>query len=144
MKKIFLSLALLALAAVGMLSISSCGKEENEVDGNEVVEKEICNECHCQVENPLTELEWLKKEIERYDNADVALTVYSCKYKIGTDTIDKDGFVIECGFRDLYDCSKPCCCCCSRRSCSSCYRSSLYWRYQYGKEKCSNKKTYCS
>ena len=48
-----------------MLSISSCEKGENEVDGNEVVEKEICNECHCQVENPLTELEWLKKEIER-------------------------------------------------------------------------------
>ena len=101
MKKVFLSLALSALAAIGMLSISSCEKEENE---SEVVEKEICNECHCQVENPLTELEWLKKEIERYDNADVALTVYSCKYKIATDTIYKDGFVIECGFRDLYDC----------------------------------------
>ena len=105
MNKLFsLKFLLLALAAVGMLSISSCGKGENEVDGNEVVEKEICNECHCQVENPLTELEWLKKEIERYDNADVALTVYSCKYKIATDTIYKDGFVIECGFRDLYDC----------------------------------------
>ena len=96
MKKYAKKIALLALAAVGMLSISSCEKGENEVDGNEVVEKEICNECHCQVENPLTELEWLKNEIERYDNADVALTVYSCKYKIATDTIYKDGFVIEC------------------------------------------------
>ena len=42
--------------------------------------------------------------LEIYDNSDVALTVYSCKYKIGSDTIDKDGFVIECGFIDLYDC----------------------------------------
>ena len=42
--------------------------EENE---SEVVEKEICNECHCQVENPLTELEWLKKEIERFFKRDI-------------------------------------------------------------------------
>ena len=57
MKKRFFYIALLALATVGILSISRCEKEENET---EVEEKEICNESHCQAENPLTELEWLR------------------------------------------------------------------------------------
>ena len=94
MKKVFLSLALLALAAVGMLSISSCEKEET------------CSDCHCQVEAPLTDLGWLKDKVIEFDYpAHVpSMKVYTCKYQN-----NKDGFFFEeVGVRDgqqyLYDC----------------------------------------
>ena len=78
--------ALLALAAIGMLSISSCEKEEK------------CNDCHCQVGNPLTDLGWLKDKVIEFDYpAHVpSMKVYTCKYQN-----NKDGFFFEeVGVRD--------------------------------------------
>ena len=94
MKKVFLKIALLALAVVGMFSVSSCEKW-----------KEICSECHCQVENPLTDLGWLKDKLAKYDNSySLHIKVYTCKYQT-----NKDGFFFEeaevrDGQQYLYDC----------------------------------------
>lgn len=94
MKKVCLKFALLALAVVGMFSVSSCEKE-----------KETCSECHCQVENPLTDLGWLKDKLAEYDNSySLRIKVYTCKYQT-----NKDGFFFEevemsDGQQYLYDC----------------------------------------
>ena len=94
MKKVFLKIALLALAVVGMFSVSSCEKW-----------KEICSECHCQVENSLTDLGWLKDKLAEYDNSySLRIKVYTCKYQT-----NKDGFFFEevemsDGQQYLYDC----------------------------------------
>lgn len=94
MKKVCLKFALLALAVVGMFSVSSCEKW-----------KEICSECHCQVENPLTDLGWLKDKLAEYDNSySLHIKVYTCKYQT-----NKDGFFFEeaevrDGQQYLYDC----------------------------------------
>ncbi|MBO7201047.1 MAG: hypothetical protein J6V54_06615 [Bacteroidales bacterium] len=94
MKKICLKFALLALAVVGMFSVSSCEKGE-----------ETCSECHCQVENPLTDLGWLKDKLAEYDNSySLRIKVYTCKYQT-----NKDGFFFEevemsDGQQYLYDC----------------------------------------
>lgn len=93
MKRIFLKIALLALVAVGMSSVS-CEKGE-----------ETCSECHCQVENPLTDLGWLKDKLAEYDNSySLRIKVYTCKYQT-----NKDGFFFEeaevsDGQQYLYDC----------------------------------------
>ena len=94
MKKVCLKFALLALAVVGMFSVSSCEKGE-----------ETCSECHCQVENPLTDLGWLKDKLAEYDNSySLRIKVYTCKYQT-----NKDGFFFEevemsDGQQYLYDC----------------------------------------
>ena len=94
MKKLVLKTALLALAVVGMFSVSSCEKGE-----------ETCSECHCQVENPLTDLGWLKDKLAEYDNSySLRIKVYTCKYQT-----NKDGFFFEevemsDGQQYLYDC----------------------------------------
>ena len=94
MKKVCLKFALLALAVVGIFSVSSCEKEE-----------ETCSECHCQVENPLTDLGWLKDKLAEYDNSySLRIKVYTCKYQT-----NKDGFFFEevemsDGQQYLYDC----------------------------------------
>lgn len=95
MKTNVLKIAVLVLASVGMLSISSCEKE-----------KETCSDCHCQVEDPLTDLGWLKDKVIEFDYpAHVpSMKVYTCKYQN-----NKDGFFFEeVGVRDgqqyLYDC----------------------------------------
>ena len=94
MKKVCLKFALLALAVVGMFSVSSCEKGE-----------ETCSECHCQVENPLTDLGWLKDKLAEYDNSySLRIKVYTCKYHT-----NKDGFFFEevemsDGQQYLYDC----------------------------------------
>ena len=94
MKTNVLKIAVLVLASVGMLSISSCGKE-----------KETCSDCHCQVENPLTDLGWLKDKVAEYDNpSSLRIKVYTCKYQT-----NKDGFFFEevemsDGQQYLYDC----------------------------------------
>lgn len=94
MKKVCLKFALLALAVVGMFSVSSCEKG-----------KETCSECHCQVENPLTDLGWLKDKLAEYDNSySLRIKVYTCKYQT-----NKDGFFFEevevrDGQQYLYDC----------------------------------------
>ena len=93
MKRIFLKIALLALVAVGMSSVS-CEKGE-----------ETCSECHCQVENPLTDLGWLKDKLAEYDNSySLRIKVYTRKYQT-----NKDGFFFEeaevrDGQQYLYDC----------------------------------------
>jgi hypothetical protein len=84
----------MALAAVGMLSISSCEKE-----------KKKCNDCHCQVENPLIELEWLGEKARLLGESIDPAAIYSCKYQI-----NKDGYFIESCIQcpdnqqELYDC----------------------------------------
>ncbi len=49
MKRLFLSLALLALVAVGMLSISSCEKEEN--NSNRLTLGEVGSVWQCSTEH---------------------------------------------------------------------------------------------
>ena len=94
MKKLVLKTALLALAVVGLFSVRSCEKGE-----------ETCSECHCQVENPLTDLGWLKDKLAEYDNSySLRIKVYTCKYQT-----NKDGFFFEevemsDGQQYLYDC----------------------------------------
>ena len=94
MNRNILKIALLVLVAVGMLSISSCEKGE-----------ETCSECHCQVENSLTDLGWLKDKLAEYDNSySLRIKVYTCKYQT-----NKDGFFFEevemsDGQQYLYDC----------------------------------------
>ena len=96
MKTNVLKTALMALAAVGILSISSCKKE-----------KEKCNDCHCQVENPLTDLGWLKDKVIEFDTPGYipSIKVYTCKYQT-----NKDGFFFEevgvyDGQQYLFDCT---------------------------------------
>lgn len=95
MKTNVLKIALLALVAVGMLGISSCKK------GGEAY-----TNCHCQVENPLTDLGWLKDKVIEFDTPGYipSIKVYTCKYQT-----NKDGFFFEeVGVSDgqqyLYDC----------------------------------------
>ena len=64
-----------------------------------------CTECHCQTLNPLEELDWLKKKLNKlYEKGCSADEIYSCKYQK-----DKDGFLfVNTTCRDvpqeLYDC----------------------------------------
>ena len=98
MKKVFLSLALLALVTVGCVSATTMKKKKEK--------EETCSDCHCQVEAPLTDLGWLKDKVIEFDYpAHVpSMKVYTCKYQN-----NKDGFFFEeVGVRDgqqyLYDC----------------------------------------
>ena len=94
MKKDRLKLALAAFATVGIISTIGCKKEE-----------EKCNDCHCQVENPLTELEWLGEKARLLGESIDPAAIYSCKYQINKDGYFIDG-CIQCPDyqQELYDC----------------------------------------
>ena len=99
MNKLFsLKFLLLALAAAGVLSISSCEKGEGE-------KREKSNDCHCQVENPLIELAWLREKASLLENSVDPAAIYSCKYQINKDGYFIDG-CIQCPDyqQELYDC----------------------------------------
>ncbi|KWW26919.1 MAG: hypothetical protein AUK63_2478 [bacterium P3] len=96
MKNKILTLFLTATLAAAALLLA-CGKE-----------KEQAAECtFCHVENPLTDLEWLKEIVEEINSIPlVPRSIYTCIYLSGT-----EGFIIsECdncpdAGEWLYDCS---------------------------------------
>jgi len=90
-KRLWLTvIATLCLIVVNLFMVTNCKKPEK-----------LCN-----VDNPLTDLLWLKTKIDEFnllsqENPKLSVTIYQCKYGNG-----EAGFLIDEGnIKSLYNCS---------------------------------------
>lgn len=97
MKKIFF--IAIALVAVTMLMFSACKKDKS------VLHFDYEGPCHCGVENPLEDLEWLHRTAESFESTTQWATISICVYDSA-----RQGFIVnpcvQCpdGMQSLFDC----------------------------------------
>ena len=97
MKKYFF--IAIALVAVTMLMFSACKKDKS------VLHFDYEGPCHCGVENPLEDLEWLHRTAESFESTTQWATISICVYDSA-----RQGFIVnpcvQCpdGMQSLFDC----------------------------------------
>ena len=89
----------IALVAVTMLMFSACKKDKS------VLHFDYEGPCHCGVENPLEDLEWLHRTAESFESTTQWATISICVYDSA-----RQGFIVnpcvQCpdGMQSLFDC----------------------------------------
>lgn len=89
----------IALVAVTMLMFSACKKDKS------VLHFDYEGPCHCGVENPLEDLEWLHRTAESFESTTQWATISICVYDSA-----RQGFIVDpcvqCpdGMQSLFDC----------------------------------------